>query len=74
MADKNPSWTGLSDQEAEEFHKYYLQGMYLFVGIAIVAHLLVWFWRPWIPGPAGYKTSAIDAVHTVASAILPYFS
>jgi light-harvesting complex 1 beta chain len=74
MADKNESWTGLSDQEAEEFHKYYMQGMFLFVAVAVVAHLLVWTWRPWIPGPRGYASSLIDGVTTVASTVLPLFS
>jgi light-harvesting complex 1 beta chain len=74
MADRNASWTGLSDQEAEEFHRYYLQGLYLFVAVAIVAHILVWFWRPWIPGPAGYKASALETLTTVASTVLPHFT
>jgi light-harvesting complex 1 beta chain len=26
----------------------------LFTLIAIVAHILVWMWRPWLPGPGGY--------------------
>jgi len=25
-----------------------------FTVIAIIAHILVWSWRPWIPGPNGY--------------------
>lgn len=72
MADRSESWSGLSDQEAQEFHQYYMQGFILFVAIAIVAHLLVWFWRPWIPGPKGY--SALEAVTTVASNALPFIS
>jgi light-harvesting complex 1 beta chain len=28
----------------------------LFTIIAIVAHVLVWMWRPWIPGPEGYAS------------------
>jgi light-harvesting complex 1 beta chain len=74
MADKNASWTGLSDQEAEEFHRYYLQGFYLFVAVAIVAHILVWFWRPWIPPAGGYKTSALETLTTVAHSVLPFVS
>jgi light-harvesting complex 1 beta chain len=72
MADKSESWTGLTDQEAQEFHQYYVQGLFLFVAIAVVAHLLVWFWRPWIPGPKGY--AALDAVHTAASSVLSFIS
>ncbi len=73
MADKSTAWSGLSDQEAEEFHRYYIQGTVLFVAVAVVAHFLVWLWRPWIPGPKGYS-NLIDSVTTVASTVLPYIS
>lgn len=56
MADDKVSWTGLTDGEAKELHEVYLSGMFLFAGIAIVAHILVWLWRPWIPGPNGYAS------------------
>ena len=42
------SISGLNDEEAQEFHQFYIQGMIGFTAIAVVAHLLVWFWRPWI--------------------------
>ena len=74
MADKTESWTGLSDQEAEEFHRYYMQGLFLFTAVAVVAHLLVWFWRPWIPGAKGYAVSALDGVTTVATTALSLLS
>ncbi|MDM7941686.1 MAG: light-harvesting antenna LH1, beta subunit [Hydrogenophaga sp.] len=41
------SVSGLTDDEAQEFHQYYIQGTIGFTAIAVVAHLLVWFWRPW---------------------------
>ena len=41
----NPS--GLSDEEAQEFHKYYIQGYLLWAAGAFFAHSLVWIWRPW---------------------------
>lgn len=69
MADKD-SMSGLSDQEAEEFHRYYLQGTFLFVAVAIVAHFLVWMWRPWIPPPGGYpKAASLDTINTAISAV-----
>jgi light-harvesting complex 1 beta chain len=74
MADRSESWSGLSDQEAQEFHQYYMQGLFLFVAIAVVAHILVWLWRPWIPGPTGYKAAALDGVTTLASAITSLIS
>ena len=42
------SLSGLSEGEAQEFHRFYLQGMYMFTAIAIGAHVLVFIWRPWI--------------------------
>ena len=45
MADM--SFTGLTDEQAQELHSVYMSGLWLFVGIAFVAHFLTWFWRPW---------------------------
>lgn len=73
MADKDGAWSGISDAEAQEFHNYYMQGMFLFVAIAVVAHLLVWFWRPWIPGPKGYALM-MDGVSTAAHSVLTLIS
>lgn len=44
---ENRSISGLTDAEAQEFHKFYMQGLLGFVAIAVVAHILVWAWRPW---------------------------
>lgn len=58
MAADNPTRTGslsgLTDAEAKEFHRIFVTSFLVFVMIAIVAHFLVWNWRPWIPGPKGY--------------------
>lgn len=45
---KTTSLTGLSDDEAKEFHGIFLQSMIAFFGVAIFAHILVWAWRPWL--------------------------
>ncbi|MBK5965979.1 light-harvesting protein [Thiocystis minor] len=42
------SLSGLTDQEAQEFNEFFMQGMSAFVGVAAFAHLLAWFWRPWL--------------------------
>ena len=63
------SLSGMSEGEAQEFHKYYLQGMWIFVAIAVVAHFLVWLWRPWIPGPEGY--ASLEGVQQTVAALLP---
>ncbi|WP_108659925.1 light-harvesting antenna LH1, beta subunit [Acuticoccus kandeliae] len=60
------SLSGLTEAEAQEFHSVFMTSFVIFVVIAIVAHVLVWMWRPWLPGPEGY-TSLQDAT-TFASA------
>lgn len=48
MADSNNgSLSGLTEHEAQEFHRYFMQGFLGFVALTIVAHVLVWMWRPW---------------------------
>ena len=39
--------SGLSDSECQEFHKYYIQGYVMWGVGALIAHSLVWIWRPW---------------------------
>ncbi|WP_323374663.1 MULTISPECIES: light-harvesting antenna LH1, beta subunit [Skermanella] len=53
------SLSGLTDPEAREFHKIFMQSFAIFVGVAVLAHILVWLWRPWMPGEQGYS-SLID--------------
>ena len=48
MADNTSlSFTGLTDDQAQELHSVYLSGLYLFSTVAIVAHLAVLIWKPW---------------------------
>lgn len=47
MADKRESLTGLTEMEAQEFHKFFVQGTLGFGAVSFVAHLLIWSWRPW---------------------------
>lgn len=62
MADANKVWpTGLTVAEAEELHTYVINGFRIFVGIALVAHVLVYAAHPWGKGGA-----------LVAQSILPY--
>ena len=44
------SLSGLTEPEAREFHKIFMQSFAIFVGVAFLAHILVWLWRPWLPG------------------------
>jgi light-harvesting complex 1 beta chain len=54
MADDRSSLSGLTDAEAKEFHSLFTSSFVAFTVIAVVAHILVWLWRPWIPGPKGW--------------------
>jgi light-harvesting complex 1 beta chain len=47
MAD-NKSTTGITEQEAKEFHDIFMSSMSGFIGVAVFAHLLAWMWRPWL--------------------------
>ncbi|WP_439102467.1 light-harvesting antenna LH1, beta subunit [Congregibacter sp.] len=44
---ESSSLTGLSDGAAREFHSLYVKSFLGFTAVAVVAHLLVWSWRPW---------------------------
>lgn len=49
MADsKSMGQTGLTDDEAKEFHGVFTSSMAAFIGVAVVAHVLAWAWRPWL--------------------------
>ncbi len=62
MADVDKSMSGLTEPEAKEFHTIFMTSFIIFVVIAIIAHILAWQWRPWLPGPNGYA-SLMDGVH-----------
>jgi light-harvesting complex 1 beta chain len=69
MADterQNGSLTGLTEKEAKEFHGIFITSFIIFTVIAIIAHFLVWQWRPWLPGVKGYSSSMIDGASAVA--------
>ena len=59
------SYSGLTEAEAKEFHKIFVTSFVIFTAIAIVAHILAWMWRPWLPGANGY--SLIESVQTLQS-------
>jgi light-harvesting complex 1 beta chain len=56
------SLSGLTESEAKEFHALFIKSFIGFTIIAIVAHILVWSWRPWIPSAKGY--AMLDGVST----------
>jgi light-harvesting complex 1 beta chain len=65
---RSDSLSGLTDQEAKEFHAIFMTSFIAFTVIAIVAHFLVWQWRPWFPGPEGYGMT-IDGVNALATTV-----
>ncbi len=46
--DRQGSLSGLTEQEAREFHGMFVSSFVGFTVIAIVAHVLVWNWRSWL--------------------------
>lgn len=48
MADQMSMTTGLTENEAEEFHGIFVSSFVAFTSIVVVAHILVWLWRPWL--------------------------
>lgn len=71
--DDGRSLSGLTDREAQEFHRLFMMSFVLFTIIAIVAHFLVWQWRPWFPGPEGYA-ALTDGMQHVAHGVLARFT
>jgi light-harvesting complex 1 beta chain len=65
------SLSGLTEPEAKEFHAIFLTSFLIFTAIAVVAHILVWLWRPWLPGPQGYASleGFRDAAHALVTMI-----
>jgi light-harvesting complex 1 beta chain len=41
------SLSGLTEDEAKEFHEQFKTTFTAFIGLAAVAHLLVLAWKPW---------------------------
>ena len=67
------SLSGLTESEAQEFHKIFMTSFFIFTAIAFVAHILVWMWWPWLPGEEGYA-SVIEGVNGVVSSVAPYLA
>ena len=63
---KPTSTSGMTDAEAREFHSIFVTSFLVFTVIAIVAHILVWLWRPWLPGVRGYSMNLIDGATALA--------
>lgn len=62
--------TYLTPEEAKDFHKLFMISFLIFTLVAVIAHFLVWQWRPWLPGPNGYPAATMSTA-TSASAAAP---
>lgn len=69
MSDGNRDELGtyLTAAEAKEFHKLFVLSMGFFTFIAIIAHLLVWTWRPWLGESLPMKSAATHVVAPVGA-------
>ena len=48
MADKTDlSFTGLTDEQAQELHSVYMSGLTVFTIVAVVDHVLTYIKLPW---------------------------
>jgi light-harvesting complex 1 beta chain len=64
---KGGSMSGLTPEEAQEFHGIFVVSFIAFTVVAIIAHFLAWQWRPWLPGEGGY--AVIDSVNSILPTI-----
>jgi light-harvesting complex 1 beta chain len=67
------SLSGLTEAEAKEFHRIFMGSFIAFTVVAIIAHFLVWQWRPWLPGPNGYAM-LMEHAKTASQALLSNFA
>jgi light-harvesting complex 1 beta chain len=45
--ERRSTLSGLSEGEAREFNRIFVLSFVIFTGIAVVAHILAYVWRPW---------------------------
>lgn len=64
--DNRSSLSGLTDDEAKEFHRIFMTSFIVWVVLCFIAHVLVWNWRPWFPGAESDAASVIDSVKFAA--------
>ncbi|MEJ1994422.1 MAG: light-harvesting antenna LH1, beta subunit [Limibacillus sp.] len=74
MADnRSETLSGLTADEAQAFHKYFMQGFIIFTVVAVVAHILAWMWRPWLPSVDGYA-SYMDGVNSALTSVQSFLA
>ena len=71
MADvpgRDVSISGMTEPEAREFHQIFVSSFIAFTVVALIAHFLVYWWRPWLPPIGGYKQS-MEILHHALTAL-----
>jgi light-harvesting complex 1 beta chain len=63
--------TYMTTDEAKAFHNLFVLSMGFFVTIAVIAHVLIWMWRPWFPGTPGYEATKTAAATTISAPAVP---
>lgn len=58
----------VSDAEAKEFHNGFMSGFYIWLLVAIVAHALVWAWKPWLTMDA--KRASLESITTITNLLV----
>ena len=71
MEERNGSLTGLTEDEAKEFHDIFVKSFMMFTAIAVFAHILVWMWRPWL-GAGDSAGDAAQSLQTILPSIAPF--
>jgi light-harvesting complex 1 beta chain len=64
--------SGLTEQEAKEFNTIFILSFLIFTAVVIVAHILTWMWRPWLPSVSGYRagTAFLDGAGAAAHGLI----
>jgi light-harvesting complex 1 beta chain len=47
MSEEKSVFSSVSDSDAKEINKWFVMGFMGFTAVAVIAHFLVWNWRPW---------------------------
>ncbi len=69
MASDKVGPQGITEEEAKEFHSLYMQYATLYALVAVVAHILVWMWRPWFGAAKPMLSSLEGAGQSIVSTI-----
>jgi light-harvesting complex 1 beta chain len=74
MADeRRRTLSGLMESGEREFHGIFMTSFIVFAMIAIIASVVAWNWRPWLPGSEGHR-SMLDGVKAAVNNVLPYIA